>query len=93
MALLAPAQLRFQLGLLAESGIQDATWAQKEAAWSAARAAAYAAWDDIKIVREDETLSLLGAYHAEIIHLVDGAEVDATLPDSFAVGVRVSGKG
>jgi hypothetical protein len=71
----------------------DATWATKEAAWSAARAAAYAAWDDIKIVREDETLSFLAAYHAEIIHLVDSEQVDATLPDSFTVRVRVSGKG
>jgi hypothetical protein len=44
-------------------------------------------------VREDETLSFLAAYHAEIIHLVDGAEIDATLPDSFTVRARVSGKG
>lgn len=34
----------------------DADWARKESTWSQARAAAYAAWDDIKAAREGEII-------------------------------------
>jgi hypothetical protein len=72
----------------------DADWAAKEFAWSEARASAYNEWDDIKIEREIAIQKFADFYHAEILHLVDGADFDAgVLPDSFTVRLKISGKG
>lgn len=72
----------------------DADWAKKESNWSQARAAAYAAWDDIKTVREGEIAGFYQFYHGELLHSIDGAPFDAAvLPDSFTIRVRVNGKG
>ena len=72
----------------------DAEWAAKEFAWSEARASAYSEWDDIKIEREITIQKFADFYHAEILHLVEGADFDAgVLPDSFTVRLKISGKG
>ena len=72
----------------------DAVWAAKEFAWSEARASAYTEWDDIKIERETAIQKFANFYHAEILHLVDGADFDAgVLPDSFTIRLKISGKG
>lgn len=72
----------------------DAVWAAKELAWSEARASAYTEWDDIKIERETAIQKFANFYHADILHLVDGADFDAgVLPDSFTIRLKISGKG
>lgn len=72
----------------------DAEWAAKEFAWSEARAHAYSEWDNIKIQREMAIQKFAEFYHAEILHLIDGAEFDAgVLPDSFTIRLKISGRG
>lgn len=72
----------------------DADWARKERDWSQARAAVYAAWDDIKAAREGEIIQFFQFYHGEILHFIDGAPFNAAvLPDSFTIRVKVNGKG
>lgn len=72
----------------------DARWATKQAEWADARSDAYSAWDDLKIVREEEIGRILAHYDGEILHNIDGAPYDAaTLPDSFTVRLRILGAG
>lgn len=71
----------------------DADWASKEHKWSEARTGAYAAWDAIRMQREDEIERYVAFYGAEILHLIDGSGFDAVLPDSFTIRLRISGKG
>ncbi|MDR3567112.1 MAG: S8 family peptidase [Syntrophobacteraceae bacterium] len=72
----------------------DAKWAAKQSEWSQARANAYDLWDRIKIDREEEITRFANFYHAEILHLIDGAEFDAgILPDSFTIRLKIVGKG
>lgn len=72
----------------------DAEWATKESEWSQARANAYDLWDRIKIEREEEITQFANFYHAEILHLIDGAEFDAgVLPDSFTIRLKIVGMG
>lgn len=71
----------------------DASWAKKERDWSQARADAYSAWDDIKRAREAELEEFIHFYQAEILHLIDGSALDAVLPDSFTVRLRINGAG
>ncbi len=72
----------------------DADWANKESTWSQARAQAYAAWEQIRISRENEILAFAEFYHAEIMHIIDGQPYDAAvLSDSFTIRIRINGKG
>ncbi|MEN6440251.1 MAG: S8 family peptidase [Syntrophobacter sp.] len=72
----------------------DAKWAAKEFEWSKARANAYELWDEIKTQREEEITQFANFYHAEILHLIDGAAFDAgVLPDSFTIRLKIVGKG
>jgi hypothetical protein len=72
----------------------DADWARKMLDWSQARSDAYNAWDAIRIAREEEITRIIEGYHAEILHLVDGAPFDAAvLPDSFTIRLRIVGRG
>jgi hypothetical protein len=72
----------------------DADWARKEAAWTAARAAAYQAWDDVKSAREEELARFIAFYEGRIINIIDDQAVDAVeLPDSFTVRVELPGRG
>jgi Subtilase family len=71
----------------------DADWAAKEREWSQARAAAYEAWDAIRLQRENEIEQFVAFYEAEILHMVDGAAFDAVLPDSFSIRLKINGRG
>jgi hypothetical protein len=74
--------------------LTDAEWAAKEQEWSQGRLAAYNAWDEIKIQREDEITNFAAAYGAEIMHMIDGDESnEAVLPDSFTVRLKIVFKG
>lgn len=72
----------------------DATWAEKELAWSQARNGAYEAWESLKIERENQIENFRAFYQAVILHNIEGASFDAgVLPDSFTVRIKISGKG
>ena len=71
----------------------DADWARKERDWSEARIEAYAAWDEIKSVREVEIVRFVEFYGGEILHLIDGTPFDAVLPDSFTIRLKIVGRG
>jgi Subtilase family len=72
----------------------DAIWAQKMLAWSQARNDVYNAWDGLREQREGEISRIIGEYGAQILRLVDGAAYDAaSVPDSFTIRVRISGRG
>ncbi|MBI3652111.1 MAG: S8 family peptidase [Acidobacteria bacterium] len=71
----------------------DADWAKRELDWSQARSDAYDLWDNIKFQRENEIAQFVQTYHGEILHSIDGIEVDAFLPDSFTIRLKISGKG
>lgn len=72
----------------------DASWATKEAVWAQARADAYQAWDDLKIVRENEVSDFVDFYNGRILNIIDGIpEVAGRLPDSFTVRVKLPGRG
>jgi len=72
----------------------DADWARREEEWAKARSDAYAAWDDLKIEREEEIDRIITHYEGEVLDNIDGAPFDAaTLPDSFTLRVRIVGRG
>ena len=72
----------------------DADWARREADWAEARSKAYAAWDDLKLQREEEIGRIIAHYEGEVLENIDGAPFDAaTLPDSFTLRVRIVGRG
>jgi hypothetical protein len=72
----------------------DTDWASEQAAWSAARVAAYQAWDEVWSTREQEIERVIGFYSGRILNSVDNKPVDAvgTL-DSFSLRIEVLGKG
>ena len=62
--------------------------------WSTARNAAYIEWDEIKISRETAVEQFGAAYEAEILHMIDIAQIGAAmLPDSFTVRLKIVGRG
>ena len=72
----------------------DASWAKKEEAWAVARSLAYSTWDQLKMSRENDIEAFTRSYSAEILHIVEeGGDATASLPDSFSVRLRISGKG
>ncbi len=72
----------------------DADWARKQSEWAQARTDTYNAWDEVKLVREDEIHGFINFYQAEILHFIDGAASGAAvLPDSFTIRLKISGKG
>ena len=72
----------------------DASWAKKEEEWATARSLAYSTWDELKMSRESDIENFSNAYGAEILHIVEeGRDALASLPDSFSVRLRISGKG
>ena len=72
----------------------DASWAKKEEEWATARSLAYSTWDELKMSRESDIENFSKAYGAEILHIVEeGGDALASLPDSFSVRLRISGKG
>jgi hypothetical protein len=72
----------------------DAEWARRETEWAEARSNAYAAWDDLKVEREEEIGRIINHYAGEVLENIDGAPFDsATLPDSFTLRIRMVGRG
>jgi hypothetical protein len=54
--------------------------------------AAYIAWDEIKMQREETIENFVSNYNGEIMELADGISEIADLPDSFSARLRISGK-
>src|SRR3989442_2892745 len=71
----------------------DADWARKERDWSEARIEAYAAWDEIKSVREVEIVRFVEFYGGGNLHLIDGTPFDAVLPPSLTIRLKIVGRG
>ncbi|MHB8903442.1 MAG: hypothetical protein ACYC6Y_32155 [Thermoguttaceae bacterium] len=73
---------------------KDETWARKENAWSTARLDAYDKWDTLKDDRLAAIHGIIDHYQAEILMDVDNGDAEAlTLPDSFTLRLKISGKG
>ena len=73
---------------------KDETWARKENEWSNQRLEAYEKWDEIKEHRLGVDRNIIGHYGAAILKNVDNVDADAlTLPDSFTLRLKISGKG
>jgi Subtilase family len=70
------------------------TWARKENEWSTKRLKAYEQWDALKDERLAALSAIIDYYQGEILLNIDNADVDAlTLPDSFTLRLKISGKG
>lgn len=70
------------------------TWARKENEWSTKRLKAYEQWDALKDERLAALSEIIDHYDGEILLNIDNADVDAvTLPDSFTIRLKISGKG
>lgn len=73
---------------------KDETWARKENEWSTNRLKAYEKWDALKGQRLQRVREILDFHQAEILMDVDDVHAEAlTLPDSFALRLRISGAG
>ena len=72
---------------------KDETWARKENTWSTARLEAYEKWDALKDERLGAIHGIIDHYQAEILMDVDNGDTEAlTLPDSFTLRLKISGK-
>jgi hypothetical protein len=70
------------------------TWARKENEWSTKRLNAYERWDALKDERLAALSEISDHYGGEILLNIDNADIDAvTLPDSFTIRLKISGKG
>lgn len=73
---------------------KDETWARIENRWSSGRLEAYDKWDKLKDRRLAAIRDIINYYQAEILMDVDNADTQAlTLPDSFTLRLKISGKG
>lgn len=54
--------------------------------------AAYMAWDEIKMKREETIERFVSDYNGEIMQLADGISEMTDLPDSFSARLKISGK-
>jgi len=59
--------------------------------WERKRHEAYEKWDELRLEREDQFVTIVEAYNGEVLDLIDGEAI--FLPDSFTVRVRISGIG
>lgn len=64
----------------------------REKRWTDKFNAAYTAWDDIKMQREETIETFVSNYGGEILQLVDGTSSITDLPDSFSARLRITGK-
>ena len=73
---------------------KDETWARKENEWSNSRLEAYDKWDALKDERLQSIRGIIDHYQGEVLMDVDDVDAEAlTLPDSFTLRLRISGKG
>lgn len=61
--------------------------------WQILRREAQNQWDDIMEVREAELISFIRAYAGEVLTILHGGSGFVSLPDSFTVRIKISGKG
>lgn len=74
--------------------LTDENWARKETAWSQARSEAYDKWDALQVSRLAAVSSIISQYQGEMLMIVHDAPTGVlTLPDSFTVRLKISGKG
>lgn len=64
----------------------------REQRWTEKFNAAYMAWDEIKMKREEAIERFVSDYNGEIMQLADGTLVTTDLPDSFSARLKISGK-
>lgn len=70
----------------------DEHYSAREQRWKEKFNAAYIAWDEIKMQREETRENFVSDYNGEIMELADGISEIADLPDSFSARLRISGK-
>ena len=64
----------------------------REQHWREKFNAAYIAWDEIKMQREETIESFVVDYSGEIMQFADGSSNIVDLPDSFSARLKISGK-
>jgi len=64
----------------------------REQNWKEKFTAAYMAWDEIKMQREETIESFVADYNGEILQFADGSSNITDLPDSFSARLKISGK-
>lgn len=74
-------------------GESDAHFAERLNAWHVLQREAQNKWDDLMEIREGELMSFVRAYAGEVLTIVHGGSGFVSLPDSFTVRIRISGKG
>ena len=70
----------------------DEHYSVREQRWMEKFSAAYMAWDEIKMKREETIESFVSDYDGEIMQLADGISEMTDLPDSFSARLKISGK-
>lgn len=70
----------------------DDQYSKKIQKWEERFLAAYMAWDDLKIKREETIETFVTAYGGEIVQFIDGSSSLVALPDSFSARLRINGK-
>lgn len=70
----------------------DEHYSVREQRWMEKFSAAYMAWDEIKMKREETIESFVSDYDGEIMQLADGISETTDLPDSFSARLKISGK-
>lgn len=75
-----------------EKNENDEHYSAREERWKEKFSAAYMAWDEIKMKREETIENFVSEYSGEIMQLADGISEMADLPDSFSARLKISGK-
>lgn len=70
----------------------DEHYSVREQRWMEKFSAAYMAWDEIKMKREETIERFVSDYNGEIMQLADGISEMTDLPDSFSARLKISGK-
>lgn len=70
----------------------DEHYSIREKRWIEKFNAAYMAWDEIKMKREETIENFVSDYNGEIMQFFDGKSEVTDLPDSFSARLKISGK-
>lgn len=69
----------------------DLQYEMRKRRWEQKKSEAYEKWDELRIEREEQFITIVESYEGEVLDLIDGVAI--FLPDSFSVRVRISGVG
>ncbi len=69
----------------------DIKYETRKLRWERKRTEAYEKWDELRLQREDQFITIVEDYDGEVLDLIDGAAI--FLPDSFTARVRICGLG